>query len=475
MGKKGNSKANDGEKWGHDQHQDRLHKKIDKQKSSQEAQSSSSSKAIKGYHRSMLLSHDNHEKRQEGKLRLHISKTKREIEAIRRRLKSWDEVSERQQRRKSEEEEMKKRKREDEESAPGYKRKRKGRLGPETWKLRGAARPAWEVYDFDTRYIDPHMKAHQDALERAKRSLNTFHVCKGSFGKYDDDEGNKLEDRHGNNSPLMIESCRKFLSLSMQYALLNLEARKFKSARETLLEIIELEGVNTLKPLTNARCRLMRMYLEANRPDSARRLWEKLPTYYSSIWIRYSAALLEFVSWKILEEKGSSEESAKKLLAQAIRSNVYCAYYIAFHETFQQVMEYTDEVEDAEDGTLDQAIEYYNSEEMGNWVGTEGAVEWIRSVILEILDGDDDPESDEIGLKKSDLEWEEKLVKVEKDYEVMASAEDKNEDEVEEDSISEKEDLEGNGEASEVDFLMFTGMFRTGMDMLTDSGAFSSA
>jgi hypothetical protein len=261
----------------------------------------------------------------------------------------------------------------------------------------------------------------------------------------------------------------------MQYALLNLEARKFKSARETLLEIIELEGVNTLKPLTNARCRLMRMYLEANRPDSARRLWEKLPTYYSSIWIRYSAALLEFVSWKILEEKGSSEESAKKLLAQAIRSNVYCAYYIAFHETFQQVMEYTDEVEDAEDGTLDQAIEYYNSEEMGNWVGTEGAVEWIRSVILEILDGDDDPESDEIGLKKSDLEWEEKLVKVEKDYEVMASAEDKNEDEVEEDSISEKEDLEGNGEASEVDFLMFTGMFRTGMDMLTDSGAFSSA
>jgi hypothetical protein len=138
-------------------------------------------------------------------------------------------------------------------------------------------------------------------------------------------------------------------------------------------------------------------------------------------------------------------------------------------------MEYTDEVEDAEDGTLDQAIEYYNSEEMGNWVGTEGAVEWIRSVILESLDGDDDPEIDEIGLKKSDLEWEEKLVKVEKDYEVMASAEDKNEDEVEEDSISEKEDLEGNGEASEVDFLMFTGMFRTGMDMLTDSGAFSSA
>jgi hypothetical protein len=34
------------------------------------------------------------------------------------------------------------------------------------------------------------------------------------------------------------------------------------------------------------------------------------------------------------------------------------------------------------------------------------------------------------------------------------------------------EDFEGNGDAFDMDFLMFTGMFRAGMDMLTDSGMY---
>ena len=42
-------------------------------------------------------------------------------------------------------------------------------------------------------------------------------------------------------------------------------------------------------------------------------------------------------------------------------------------------------------------------------------MEWIRGVILESLGRDSEPESDEMGLKKKDSEWEENLVKVEKD------------------------------------------------------------
>jgi len=524
MAKKGKS-----QNWGHDQHAARLSKKIDRQNANNntttttttdtsngtpgaEQQQPEGKTAPKGYHRSMLLSHDNYEKRQESKLRLHISKTKREIDALRNRLQAWDNVSERASIQKQQKLELQKRKREEEESMPGFVKKRKGRLGPETWKLRGPARPAWEVYDFDTRYVDPFIKAHQEALERSKRSVNAFHVCKGSFGKHavdnddhnnnDDDDTTDDDDNDDNvgsrntdtnahaHSPLMIESCRKFLSLSMQYALLNLEARKFKSARETLLEIVQLEGLQTLKPLTNARCRLMRMYLEANRPDSARRLWEKLPDEYASVWIRYSAALLEYVSWKILEEKGSSEGTAMELLKEAIRGNVYCAYYIAYHETFRQVMEYTEEVEDAEDGTLEQAIEYCHSEEMGNWAGTEGAVEWIRGCILESLNGkdgndgdDDDTDEEETScLTKKDFEWEEKLATAEKKYEetkmTMAVSRDGDGDSTDQDQEPEPEqkeeqEEEGNEDASEADFLMFTGMFRTGMDMLSDSGAFS--
>ena len=547
MAKKGKSRGS--ENWGHDQHASRLAQKIDRQNATkatpaeqqeQEQQSEGNGNgngngktkaaAPKGYHRSKILSHDNFEKRQEGKLRLHISRTKRELTTLRTRLQAWDNVSEHASLKKLKLEEQKKRKREEEENAPGFVKKRKGRLGPETWKLRGPARPAWEVYDFDTRYVDPFIKAHQEALTKAKRCVNAFHVCKGSFGKHaadtdnndnndddnstddddDDNAGSSGNDKNANanaHSPLMIESCRKFLSLSMQYALLNLEAKKYKSARETLLEIVQLEGLQTLKPLTNARCRLMRMYLEANRPDSARRLWEKLPSNYASVWIRYSAALLEYVSWKILEEKGSSEGSAMELLKEAIRGNVYCAYYLAYHETFHQVMEYTEEVEDAEDGTLEQAIEYCHSDEMGNWAGTEGAVEWIRGCILESLnrkdgddkdgDGDDDGDDEDTDdtddtddeeqtscLTKKDVEWEENLATAEKKYEDMkmtmaasrdGDGSDQEQDEEQDQAPEQKEDQEeqGNEDASEVDLLMFTGMFRTGMDMLSDSGAFS--
>lgn len=473
MGKKSKSSSS-GDKWGQDQHVSRLSKKIDKQKKSEEErgeeESESTKKAIKGYHRSMHLSHDNYEKREEHKLRLHISKVKREIEAIRRKLRAWDDRSERAERKKKREEEEKKRKKEEEEAQPGFKRKRTGRLGPETWKLRGGARPAYEVYEFDTRYVDPYIKAHKDALEKNQRSVNAFHVCKGKFGKDKDDDGKNIS-----QSSLLIQECRTFLSLSMQLAGLCLEAKKFKSARETLLEVIELEGTVTLFPITNARCKLMRMYLDANRPDSARRMWEKLPSDYSSVWIRYSAALLEFVSWKILEEKGSDEKSSEKLLVQAIRGNVYCAYYIAFNETFHQVMEYTDEVEDAEDGTLEQAIEYCNSEEMGNWLGTEGAVDWIKALIIETLNSNqkesDDEDIDTETLRLGDLEWEQRLAALEKEFEENSDRNSNggkrdDDDDNDDDLPTNEDDNEGH---EEIDLLMYTGMFRTGMDMHLDS------
>ena len=105
---------------------------------------------------------------------------------------------------------------------------------------------------------------------------------------------------------------------------------------------------------------------------------------------------------KTLKEDGCSKENALELSKEAIRGNICCAYYIAFCETFHKVMEclylYMEEVEDAEDGTLEQAIECCHSEEMGNWAGTESAVEWIRGSILEYLngkDGNDDDTDDE--------------------------------------------------------------------------------
>jgi len=39
--------------------------------------------------------------------------------------------------------------------------------------------------------------------------------------------------------------------------------------------------------------------------------------------------------------------------------------------------------------------------------------------------------------------------------------------------MKQEEEEDGNEDTSEDDFLMFAIMFRTGMDMLSDSGAFS--
>jgi len=427
------------------------------------------SKKIKGgYDRSVHLSHDNSEKKQQSKLRLHISKVKRETQALRERLEAWDEVDEK---RLHHEQVLKQRKEEEEQRNGNIKKKKRGRLGPETWKLRGAARPAWEVYDFDTRYVCPHLKAHEDARVRAKRIINAFHVCKGHFGQITPDS-EKTDDVSGGSlvavSELLLHACQSFLSSSMQCALLNLDAKKFKYARQILMEVVELEGESAHTPFTDARCRLMRLCIEANRPDSARKLWERLPSDYSSVWIRFSAVLLEYVSWNILKEEGSTKETASKLLCEAVKANVFCAYYIAFHGTFRQVFEYTEDIEDAQNGSLEQAIEYCNSEQMGSWVGTEGAVEWIRSAIVQALHSSPQSGSDESLLVKNDVDWLSRLVKMEVDYEATEA---KRGNDVNEDSCSvDEEETDGD---KELDLLMFSGMFRTGMDMLSDIGAFT--
>lgn len=370
--------------------------------------------------RKAALSRDSRESQ---KLQLHIVKTQREIGTLRAKLKAWDDVEEAERIRK------------EKETQPP---KKKGKKGPETWKLRGAARPAWEVYDFDTRYEDKHAMAHDEACEKAKRSRNILVLYKGRMGQ-----------QVGPPQP----ASRNFLALLMQLGHLCLQAKKYKAARAAFIECMDLDGTD--EPITSARCQLMRLYLEANRPESARRLWERLEND-TSVWIRYSAALVEYVSWKLLEEKGSTRESAEALLAKAIQANVFCAYYLAFSETFDTVMEYTEDIEDANEETLEEAIEYCCSEQHGAWMETEGSIEWLKQVILRALNGGVVAGGK---LTKTDLEWEERLEQL-----VQEQIEYEN-DEMEAETKDEEE---------EHDTKMFAGMFRTGMEMLQDAGEFAN-
>jgi hypothetical protein len=377
--------------------------------------------------RAKLLDHGTSDRKDAQKLNLHIIKTKRAVDAMRDRLKKWDAVNEEKRQKEAD---AKRRKQEEEDAAKeaGIVKKRQ-RLGPESWKLRGAARPAWEVYDFDTRYVDPHLKAHEEAKASIQRSQNMLLLFKNKFG--------------GPETPPV---CREYLGLLMQLGLLYRQSNKIKAARSTLLEVMDLDSVE--KPITLARCHLMRLYLEADRPDSVQRLLERLPENDKSVWIQYSRVLIEYRNRK--EDDTSALEAAFVL---AVRANVYCAFYLAFGDSFDSAIEYAEEIEDATDEEpLEEAIEYCNSEQRQAWEDADGLQKWVRTSVLAVIKG----KKEKCGLTPADLDWETPLQRME----AAARAARAEEDDSMDDKVDDTEE--------EVDVLMFAGMFRTAMEMVED-------
>lgn len=425
--------------------------------------------------RRAILAHETKEKRDDMKLKLHITRVQRELDSLKGRLEAWDPVEEAERQKK--EEEAARRAAEEEPAAK--KKRRKNGPKPETWKLKGAARPAWEVYDFDTRYVDPHIKAHEDAKQKTQRTINVLAVHKGKLGT---------------DGPAVA---REYLALLMQLGYLSQDARKFKSARAAWRECMALEGDG--QPITTARESLMRLYLQVNKPDDALALGERLPND-SSVWIRFSLALVA------LEKK---HEKAKEYLRQAIRSNPLCAYYLAFLEIFQSAMEYTHEMDDPDnepESSLEEAIDYCTSGQEKQWQAC-GADLQVREMLLAALLGQ------EKELSVSDVEWKDRLDKLEQELarrqrareieeagyygpgesamqedeaadgardndEARAGAKDGSSDENECGSDSDKEDEQKDGEDGDmesgdeerVDISMYIGMFRTAMEMAADDG-----
>ena len=511
------------------------------------------------------LAHDNYDQIDSQKSRLATAQIQRKINKLKDRLENWDPVEEAQLASKKQQQQLLE---EEDKNSIEYKMKldahnhqldkkarqkasseyqllhakhgvnssthrrksnlrSKPRPGPETWKLRGAARPAHEVYDFDTRYVDVHIKARDEANAKARRSWNVLCKCRGRFALdeegegIDEDEEIAKDDSEGSNNSREKKSssssgfsppqpyCRQYLSLLTQLASLHLHRRNYSSARTALLEAINLEGPTHSHSITNARYQLMNMYLHTNRPSSARKLCSLLHND-NSAWIKYSAALIEYVSWNILHEDGSTAQTAERLLTHAIRGNVYVVYLLGWSSTFEKSMEYTNEVCDgheleSESGSVLEAIEYGcscyddNNEEgeddedkkiekgMAIWLGTEGSLDWMRSVVLRVLN--DENSNHEGGAENEDrltradlLSWESKLNKEEEEFE-----KDRTEREEQKLALSLKEDgkidyghnseeEEGeNDREEEPDVVMYAGMFRTAMDWLQDAGEFLKA
>jgi tetratricopeptide (TPR) repeat protein len=414
--------------------------------------------------RRAVLTHETKEKKQGLKLKLHMKRVQRELATLKTRLETWDPVAEAELLRQEEERQRK----EMEEAANPTPRKRRQRKGPETWKLKGPARPASEVYDFDTRYVDPHIKAHEDAREKTKRSTNVLAVHKGKLAT---------------DGP---EVARDYLALLMQSGYLSEDARKYKSARSAWMECIALEGDN---PITTARESLMQMYLKLNKKDDAIQLGESLPDD-SSVWIRYSLALVAL---------GREHSLAMDHLRQAIRANPLCAYYLAFGEVFASAMEFTHDIDESDnepESSLEEAIEYCNSGEEKKWQES-GAADKLRDLLQRAIRGQ------EAGLTADDVDWNARLIRLEEECARRQAAEaevasDLGDDDDEGEESSEKdgkddgekdEAEDGGNDSSEegeegvadndeddddeeppIDLSMYIEMFRTAISMVEEEG-----
>ncbi|KAI9913933.1 hypothetical protein PsorP6_006233 [Peronosclerospora sorghi] len=89
--------------------------------------------------------------------------------------------------------------------------------------------------------------------------------------------------------------------------------------------------------------------VDEGRGAEARALIEEHADKESPV-LAYCQVIVEYVSWEVLEEVGSSEEIVQVAFRRAYQLNPFIAVVIAFHETFFQVMEYVEDIKDPKRG-----------------------------------------------------------------------------------------------------------------------------
>lgn len=370
--------------------------------------------------RTTLLSHDTVEKRQQRRMQLHLTKMQRTVEQLKKRLESWDAVEEQ---RKQEEEELKRQQEEEKQKLREQGQPKKNRRkGPETWKLKGAARPAWQVYDFDTRYVCPHQQAHTEAKAKAQRIQNMLALYQGRIA-----EGPPV--------------CREYVASLMQLGHISTSLRKFQSARAAWVEVMQLEGSVAI---TTARDDLMKLYLQTNKFDSAHRLAAELKDDPSTC-VRFSSAWLAIhQKYTNQDEDTQVNQSTDITVQQAVSMNPFCAYYLAFYDTFSRVLEYADEIQEVDDTpqtSFEEALEYCTTDGVAD--------QWkiyaneLRAVVC-----------------REKPDWRDRLRLIEEECEARMMGNGNEED--------------GNHEGSSLDMKMYIGMFRTAMEMIQETGQLSS-
>ncbi|KAK1946427.1 hypothetical protein P3T76_001980 [Phytophthora citrophthora] len=275
---------------------------------------------------------------------------------------------------------------------------RKGPKPPSEWKLKGAARPAAMLAKIAAGELD-------ECGNEFPKPVETFDLYEKMVK-----QGNLAENK----------GTKEYLGLLKQLAAACCEAGMSDRGIKNYELCMSLDKTDSCHSREGLVCALV----DEGRGAEARALIEEHKDDSSAV-LAYCQVIIEYVSWEVLEEDGSSEEVVQKAFRKAFALNPFMAVVIAYHETFFQVMEYVDEIKDPKRGSIEEAFVYV-SQNIGVWMDTVGAYQWIEKELNELSEPAATKEdvSDEmfLGMYETAIEMHKEML-AEADAEAAAAAE----------------------------------------------------
>ncbi|DAZ98989.1 TPA: LOW QUALITY PROTEIN: hypothetical protein N0F65_011244 [Lagenidium giganteum] len=239
---------------------------------------------------------------------------------------------------------------------PAKKPPRKGPTPPEEWKLKGAARP-WKML---VRIENGELDERGDEIKKPVETYDFFTKAlkDGTFNKH--------------------KETVEYLKTLRQLAAACCEAGMGDRGIKHYERCMELDKEDVVRSREGLVCAL----IDDGRGDEARELLDKCEGKDSPV-LAYCRVILEYVSWEVLEEEGSSEEVVREAFLKAFKLNPYIAVFIVAHETFFQVVEYVEDIKEANIGSIEECFQYC-SQNIGVWMDTVGACAWIEKEMAEL-------------------------------------------------------------------------------------------
>jgi hypothetical protein len=232
---------------------------------------------------------------------------------------------------------------------------RKGPTPPDQWTLKGAARPAALLARIAAGELD--------------ECGNEFPKPVETFDLYEQERKQGKLAEHNDT--------KEYIGLLQQLAAACCEAGMPDRGIKNYELCMSLDKTDSFHSREGLACALV----DEGRGAEARALIEEHKDENSAV-LAYCMVIIEYVSWEVLEEEGSSEEVVQAAFRKAFALNPFMAVVIACHETFFQVMEYVDEIKDPKRGSIEEAF-VYASQNMSVWMDTVGAYQWVEKELNE--------------------------------------------------------------------------------------------